>query len=137
MNYDTYFDAVEMMATAQIASIARSWSFRLDFDLVIFKLLLAIFSFSTFRCIGYSTNSPKNLTNIEEILRIQDTYVEVTWRYLLYKYDHQQTVKCFSDFIRCLFVMNDAMTLSQQVEWFNSRVDSITKKTEESFSLNG
>ena len=136
MSYDAYFDAVEIMTNPQITTIARRLSLRLDFDLVILKLLLAIFSFSTFRCIGHMNNSSKNLTNIQEILRIQDTYVEVTWRYLLYKYDHQQAVKCFSDFIRCVFIMNDGLAISQEIEWFSGRVDSLEKKTEESFSLN-
>lgn len=80
MSYDAYFDAVEIMTTAQIASIVQRLSFRLDFDLVIIKLFLAIFSFWTFQWISYSNNSPKNLFDVEEILRIQNTYIEVAWR---------------------------------------------------------
>ena len=135
MSYDAYFDTVTIMCTAQITTIARRLSSRLDFDLVILKLLLAIFSFSTFRCIGHMNNSPKNLTNIQEILRIQDAYVEVTWRYLLYKYDHQQAVKCFSDFVKCIFLINDAFVLKEKLKWFNGIVDCVAKKTEESLSL--
>ena len=68
--------------------------------MIVMKLFLAILSFSTYRCTAYPDISRDILSNIQEVLRIQDTYIEITWRYLLYKYVYQQAVKCFSDFIR-------------------------------------
>ena len=136
MNYPAYFDALEIICTAQIASIGRCLSFRLNFDLPVMKLFLAIFSFSTYRFVGYFNDCSKNWTNIQDILRIQDRYIEATWLYLLYKYDHERAVKSFSDFIRCIFLMNSAFAISQEIQWFHEKVDSMSKKTEESLSLN-
>lgn len=135
MSYPAYFDALEMICTAKIASIGRRLALRLNFDLVVMKLFLAIASFSTYRLVGYFNDSPKNLTNVKDIQRIQDEYIEITWRYLLYKFDHQQAVKSFSELLRCIFLTNSAVALSEEIRWFHEKVDLISKKTEESLSL--
>ena len=134
LDYPTYYDSVEISCSATIAKIARRYPPRLNFDMTVMKLFLAILSFSTFRLTRFPNTSSDNLSNIQEILRIQDAYIEITWRYLLYKYDHQQAVKCFSDFISCIFIVNEGIGEGLRVQWFTSTMDSITQKTEQTFS---
>ena len=130
-----FYDAVEMMTSATTASIGKRLSSRLYFDVFIMKLFLTILSFSTIRCTAFLNNTSDNLPNIKKILHIQDGYIELTWRYLLYKYDHEQAVKCFSDFIRCIFIVNEGLVEVQKVQWFTDTMDSVTEKTEQSLIL--
>ena len=44
MDYPTYYDTIEIISSARIASIARCFPARLNFDMVVMKLLLAILS---------------------------------------------------------------------------------------------
>lgn len=134
-DYPAYYEAVEMMAGAKAALLSKRLSTRLHFDLITMKLLLSILCFSTIRCTGYWKNSSANLSNIQEILRIQDAYIELTWRYLLYRYGHKQAVKCFLEFIRCVLIINEGIILSYDIHWFSKTIDSVTRKTEESLSL--
>ena len=97
--------------------------------MIVMKLFLAILSFSTYRCTAYPDISRDILSNI------QDTYIEITWRYLLYKYVYQQAVKCFSDFISCIFIVNEGIGEGLRVQWFTSTMDSITQKTEQTLSV--
>ena len=136
LSYSAYYDAVAIIASPTISSIARRFASRLNFDMNVMKLFLAILSFSTFRCVAFPSTSSANLSNVQEVLRIQDRYIELTWRYLLYTYNHEQAVKCFSDFIRCIFVTNEALIEAQEIQWFTSTIDSIVERTEQSLSLN-
>ena len=99
-----YYDAVEMMTSANLVPIAKRFPARLNFDVNVMKLFLAILSFSTLR-------------------------------YLLYKSNHEQAVKCFSDFIRCIFMGNESIVEAQNLQWFTDIIDSTTEKTEQILSL--
>ena len=136
MEHSAYYDAVQMMTSTNLVPIAKRFPARLNFDVNVMKLFLAILSFSTFRCIAYPHSSSDNLSNIQEIVRIQDRYIEITWRYLLYTYDHERAVKSFSDFIRCIFVVNEGVVEAQEHHWYQETIDSIAEKTEQSLSLN-
>ncbi|CAF3977822.1 unnamed protein product, partial [Rotaria sordida] len=75
------------------------------------------------------------LSDIKQILHIQGTYIELAWKYLLYKYNHEQVVKCFSDLIRCTFVIHDAIVKAQDIQWFTNAIDSITQQIEQTLIL--
>ena len=133
----TYYDTLEMITSETIVSMMkRLLPTRMNFDVIVVKLFLAILSFSTIGCSIYSNNSSGNLSNIQEVLRIQDRYIELTWRYLLYKCDYEQAVKCFSDFISCIFLTTEAVVEARDVEWFTNTIDSIAQKTEQTLSFN-
>lgn len=135
MENPSYYDAVEIMSCALVASITRHLPHQLYFDIIVMKLFLAILSFSTIRCTVYTNNSLGNFSNIQEILRIQNTYTELAWLYLQYKYGHEQAVKFFSDFIRCIFSINEILVVTHTVPWFRKAMDSIAEKTAQTFSL--
>ena len=132
----SYYDALEMITFPRIVSMARRFPARLNFDVIVMKLFLAILSFSTCRCTISPSTCSNNLSHVQEVLRIEDRYIELTWRYLLYKYGHKQAVKCFSDFIRCIFLTNEALVAAEELQWFTNIIDSVAQKTEQSFSLN-
>ncbi|CAF4112107.1 unnamed protein product [Rotaria sordida] len=134
-NYPAYFDTVEIITHPSIISAARHLAYHLKFDIIIMKLFLVILSFSTFKHTVYSYIPSDNLSDIKQILHIQDTYIELAWKYLLYKYNHEQAVKCFSDLIRCTFVIHDAIVKAQDIQWFTNAIDSITQQIEQTLIL--
>lgn len=136
LSYNAYYDTVAMIASPSISAIARRFAARLNFDMNVMKLFLAIFSFSTFRYTVYPNTSSANLSDVKEVLRIQNRYIELTWRFLIYICGEERAVTNFSNFIRCIFVTNEALVEAQELQWFTGRIDSIAEKTEEILSLN-
>ncbi|CAF1218385.1 unnamed protein product [Rotaria sordida] len=136
MDYPMYYDTIQKIANSSVVPIAKRLSTQLDFDMIIKKLLLAIVSFSTINLIGYTNISSINLSNIKQILHIQDIYIELLWRYLLYKYNFEQTVKYFSDILRCLFTANEIMFTIEEVQWYKDQTDSLVQQTEQTLILN-
>ncbi|CAF0869719.1 unnamed protein product [Rotaria sordida] len=134
-NYPAYFDAVGIITHPNIISSVRYLAYHFKFDIIIMKLFLVILSFSTLKHTVYSHIPSENLSDIKQILHIQDTYIEVAWKYLLYKYNHEQVVKCFSNFIRCTFVVHDAIVTAQDVQWYTNAIDSIIQQTEQTLTL--
>ncbi|CAF5097774.1 unnamed protein product, partial [Rotaria sp. Silwood1] len=83
------------------------------------KLFLAILSFST----TYTNTSTTTFSSTKQILDIQDRYIELTWKYLLYKYNSNQAVKYFSNLIRCVLAIHDALAKADEVQWFTEEID--------------
>jgi hypothetical protein len=135
-DFPAYYNALEIMTHPNVIPAAKRIADRINFDMILIKLMLAIISFSTINFTVYSNTSPVNLTNIKQILQIQNTYAELTWRYLLYKYDHEQAVRRFSDLIRCLFAINNGLVEVEETKWFTNIIDSFVEKTEQSLSVN-
>ncbi|CAF4026819.1 unnamed protein product, partial [Rotaria sp. Silwood1] len=95
-----------------------------------------ILSFSTFNSTTYSNISPMNLSNHQQLLDIQNKYIELTWRYLLYKYNFQQAVILFSDLIRCFFVSFDVFIHGYETDWVIETYDSLVLKSEQNLIMN-
>ncbi|CAF3522024.1 unnamed protein product [Rotaria sp. Silwood1] len=77
----------------------------IDPDIVLAKLSISLFAFSENTCCYYS-NISKDLTNSINILKIQNKYVEVTWKYLLYKHGYYDAVKRYLNIILWLTSMS-------------------------------
>jgi hypothetical protein len=107
-----------------------------DFDIIFIKLILTIIAFSTINYTVYTNTIPINLTDIKTMIRIQDTYTELTWRYLVYKYTYEQAVKRFCNLLRCLFNVNFTVVEVNRIEEYTNMIDTIVEKTEEIFSRN-
>ncbi len=129
-----YKSAEFIYGSTTVANITRAID-QLNFDGTFFKLVLALLTFSTFDYINYTNKAPVNLINIKVVLCIQDMYTELAWRYLLYRYDHEQAVICFSNLIKCLFSLNNAIVGVSECKQYTDMIDSIVKKTEEIFTL--
>lgn len=108
---------------------------QIDSDIVFVKLALTILLFSTFDYTAYTNSAANCLHDVKAVLRIQDAYVELAWRYLLHKYDHRRAVLCFSDLIRCIFTSNDAVVEAGMREQYTRIVDVLVQQTEASLSL--
>ncbi|CAF4344552.1 unnamed protein product [Rotaria sordida] len=100
------------------------------------KLFLAILSFSTTRCTIYSNTPLENLSTIKKIFDIQNAYIELLWRYLLYKYNFERSVICFSNLIRCLFAINEALVEAHDFQWYTDTIDSLVQQTQQTLNFN-
>jgi hypothetical protein len=136
MNYPAYYNFVQTITHEDVLPAAMRIAGRLNFDIIVIKLFLAILSFSTIGYTVYSNSPPINLKNIKQILSIQNTYIELTWQYLIYKYNFQQTVKCFSDLIRCVFAIDEIIVKAREVQWAIDIFDSLIQQTEQTLNLN-
>jgi hypothetical protein len=136
LSHAAYYNAITMSVHPDIAPTAKRIADRLDSDVIIMKLLLAIFSFSTINYTVYSNTPPVNLSNIKQVLHIQDTYIELTWQYILYKYNYERAVKCFSNFIRCIFAIHDTVVKTQDLQWYADKINSLVQQTEQIVIIN-
>ncbi|CAF2749071.1 unnamed protein product [Rotaria sp. Silwood2] len=127
-NYPAFYDTVELITNSGVASDTKRIQSLLNFDIIITKLFLAILSFSTISYTTYSNNSSINFSNIKQIINLQDTYIELTCKYLFYKYKYEQVIKCFSQFIRCIFAVNDALVKIDDVQWFTDEIDFLIEQ---------
>ena len=121
-------------------TIAKNLTTRLlhevDRDITFVKLGIAMFAFSTTNCSSYTTMGLNHLTNIKEILRIQNMYVEIAWKYLVYKYSYAQAVKCFINFIRCFLMVNSITVETHQEEDHERMVENLIEKISRQVTIN-
>jgi hypothetical protein len=103
---------------------------QLDSDNMFIKLALALLTFSTLNYTYYTNTPPDNLIHIQTVLYIQDIYTELIWQYLVYKYNHQQAVLCFSNLIRCIFLINNGIIEVHELQHYQDMMNSIIKQTE-------
>lgn len=136
VNYPAFYDSMAMITHSSVVPATQRIVHRLDFDMMIIKLLLVILSFSTINLSMDSKTPSSNLSNIKEILRIQDIYIDITWRYLVYKCGFQGAVKCFSELIRCIFAVNEILVQTDEVQWVADTLDSLIQQTKDNLSLN-
>ncbi|CAF1365516.1 unnamed protein product [Adineta steineri] len=125
-----YLNTLASITNVDLIPIAKRVAERVKLDTVVMKLFLATLCFSTINITVYSNSPPLIFSNIKQILDTQNKYIEITWRYILYKYDHEHAVKCFSDLVRCMFAINAAMIQVENIQWFESHIDTIIKQTE-------
>ena len=136
MDSVVYFDAVGMISHPSVIPTVQRMACRLDFDMTVMKLFLAVLSFSTTSCTVYSNTPARSFSNSKQILDIQNSYVDLLWRYLVYQHNHEHAVRCFSDLNRCIFAVNECVVWSiLDVQWFTDTVDSIIEETEQSLNL--
>lgn len=103
----------------------------LCFDILFLKLSFGIISFSSF---DYTIRPIEYLTNIERIIEIQNRYIELTWRYLIYVYDEKQAINCFLNLIQYIFVVMDKVILLKDKKGFVDRINNVIEQTKQSFT---
>ena len=108
---------------------------RLDRDVVFIKLIMALLIFSTFDC---STDPARgqhiDFVGVQSIVRQQDRYIALTWRYLIHRYDDQQAVRCFSNLLRALFTMQSSLA-SVEGEQYSQMIGHLVQQTQTSLNL--
>ncbi len=71
-----------------------------------------------------------NTLNTLEIFRIQNTYVEVLWKYLVYKYGYYESVQRFMKLIQYLLAGTVAVFESQSIEKHVNDIELLVEQTE-------
>ncbi|CAF2953949.1 unnamed protein product [Rotaria sp. Silwood2] len=107
----------------------------MDSDIVICKLALSLFTFSTNITIS-SSIATINPINTLEIFHIQNTYAEVTWKYLLYKYGFYQSIQRFINLIQCFLAATDALYKVQYIEKHENDIELLVENVELELLLN-
>ncbi len=130
-NHSDIVKSIETIYGSIVLNHTKRLLDQVDRDITFVKLGISMFVFSTMNCANYTNIGLKNFQNIKDILRIQDIYAEVTWKYLLYKYDHRQSVKCFINFIRCLLIVNKAIIEVHQAEHYKRMVENLIEKMDQ------
>ncbi len=131
--YESFYKSSEMIFGSSAAAFTRLVINQLDSDDTFIKLMLIILAFSTINYTVYAKNIPISSMNTKEIISIQNTYIEITWRYLLYKYNHREVVIRFSNLIRCLFLVNNAIIEANNSDQFIKMVDTIIERIKQTF----
>ncbi|UJR21080.1 hypothetical protein I4U23_024180 [Adineta vaga] len=74
-----------------------------DDDITFLKLIITVSFFSIDNYTVFTNNDiPKILIDPKSILRIQDTYIELAWKYMMQKHSFEYTVLCFDELVRSL-----------------------------------
>ena len=131
-----FYHKAELIYGPQSLASCKRTGRRLDPDIVLMKLVLSIILFSTMDYITHPNATLGNFVDIKTVLRIQDANVELAWRYTLYKYGFAQTVVRFSNILRSIFALIDAIVGSTVREEYSTVVDNLIRQTEETFLLN-
>lgn len=105
-----------------------------DPDIVLVKLSISLFAFSENNCC-YGSHMTKNLTNPITILKIQNRYAEVTWKYLLYRYGFKESVKRFLNVTMWLSATHILVFHAQTLVPHNNDIESVIEQTEVTFIL--
>jgi hypothetical protein len=95
-------------------------------DIILFKLSLALFAFST-NSRTFHRNVGLEYTNLNQILEIQNKYAELTWKYLLYKYGYYQAIKRFLHIIEWFLAVSLFMSYAHNAQ---AHIKSLTEETE-------
>ncbi|CAF1936141.1 unnamed protein product [Rotaria magnacalcarata] len=119
----------------------RLMSLRLDPDCTIVKLILMILSFSS-NCFTVSTDQmayrDSLLMGTFRLFGSQNAYIEVMWKYMLYRYGYFESAKRFSALIK---LMLDEMTLASNIyddnEVHKNLSNKIVGELERSLSIDG
>lgn len=133
--YQLFEDPIcyEMMVTVYgqtIVDNGRLAGHRFDPDMTFIKLIVTIlmFSPSDFTL----SDDYQRPSIIKEILHIQNKYIELAWRYMIFKYDEQRAVKSFSNIVRALFALHASINGALEQAHYHQMIDTLVEQTEQS-----
>jgi hypothetical protein len=129
-----FVKTVEDIYGSVVMNLTKRLIDNVDPDIIFVKLGIAMFAFSTTNCASYPNVGLDHLRNIKNILRIQNRYAEVAWKYLLYRYDYEQAVKCFVNFIRCLLIVINVIVETEQAQQHRHMIKDIVEKTDQALN---
>lgn len=109
---------------------SHRWAARfVEQDIILFKLILALFTFSTNSRI-FHQNIFIEYTNINHILQIQNKYAELTWKYLIYKYGYHQTIIKFINLIQWLLAITVSISHAHNIQSHVNDIQSLVQQIE-------
>lgn len=101
----------------------------IDTDIVVIKLAISLFAFSENTCC-FCSKLTEELTDPIHVLEIQNKYVEITWKYLVYRYGYQGSVRRYLNLILWLMSMNTIATHAQSLVTHVNQIDAVIEKAE-------
>ncbi|CAF2566542.1 unnamed protein product [Rotaria sp. Silwood2] len=132
--HQPFLNACRRLYGEQSVGMAHHVMKHIDPDVVLVKLALSLFAFS-FSVLIFSPYVTMQQNNSSLIFHIQNTYAEVTWKYLIYKYGYYQAIIRFTNIIQCLLAATDTVSRSQNIEIHTNTMESLVEQTEISFIL--
>ena len=126
--------AVEEYGTNSMQMVQRVLKF-VDPDVIIVKLTLSLFAFSNHTSILSSNSSLESLDTLS-IYRIQNLYVELTWKYVQHKYGSYQAIQRLINLVQCLLTTTDIIFEAQTIEKHVNDIHALVEATELNLMLN-
>lgn len=135
LSNSAFYQTMESIYGSTSSHYGQLTAERLDRDIVFVKLIMALMIFSTFDFVNDSQRSnPSCSFDVKSITKIQDRYTELTWRYLIHRYDYQRAVQCFSNLIRSIFTLHLSLASVETAQYYQM-IDHLVQKTETSLRL--
>ncbi|CAF0783118.1 unnamed protein product [Adineta ricciae] len=103
----------------------------LDDDVVFIKLIVAILFFSPANYTSFTDRIAQSFIDPQMILSIQNTYIELAWKYMTYKHSFQYAVLCFAELLRSLFHYYRIAVQADIVDTFTTMIHSVINQTKE------
>ena len=132
-----FFRSTELIFRPSAVALTKRLIDHLDPDMMFLKIMISIVAFFTSNYTMYPSTPFTHLKDMKAVLRIQDAYTELVWRYLLYKHSYRDAVLCFSNLIRCLLLVNDSVVEAHDAPEVTDIIHSVVHLTEERLTLNG
>jgi hypothetical protein len=111
-----------------ISTIQRILKF-IDPDIILDKLTISLFAFSNNMSLFTSPITIKPFNTLA-IFRIQNIYVELTWKYLVYKYGFIQSIQRFNNLIQCLLAATMTVSNAQTIDKHTYDLQSLIEQIE-------
>ena len=107
----------------------------LCFDVPFVKLALGMICFSSYDYTIDGNLPTPHLTNIKRIVEVQDMYIELAWRYLIYVYDDKQAISYILNLSHCILrVINDVVLMEDQ-KTFLEMMNIVIERTQRSLPV--
>lgn len=129
------YRSAELCYGTETIALGKSVQSQIDFDLTFLKLMLALLTFSTFTYTTLANPSMSILTNLKAILAIQNEYAEIAWRYLVYKYGHEQSVQYFCRFIRFIFTLHDCIVAANESKHYTDDFNPLVEESDHNLNM--
>ncbi|CAF1392429.1 unnamed protein product [Adineta ricciae] len=130
-----FFKISELLFNSHVMTSARSLNSYVDEDLTFNKLIVAALFFSTTYVTIFDSSPIENFIDIRRIIRIQDQYIELAWKYMVYKHDYRQSVLRFIQLLRSISYCQRAFFEADHTRGYESIVGSLLHQTEETFVI--
>lgn len=107
----------------------------IDSDIIVAKLTISIFAFSNTLSICSQTKS-NSFLNTLTIFSIENIYVEILWKYLLYRYGYYHSIQRFINIIQTLLAASQILRNAQRIGKHLNDIDALIEQTEISLLIN-
>jgi hypothetical protein len=138
-DYDYYIATCNEIYGADFINEAKSFMARRESNGMLVKMMLVILAFSSNCSIvlpdyTFNLTDSSTTTNSIILIRIQDVFIVLLWKYLVYQYGFIEAVRRLDNLVKChLDVLNRMNEISnkQHVDM----IDIIIQKTKQSLTL--